>query len=225
MRQYLSVLLAMTVVPLAAQSQAPAGEVYVATYVEVVPTATGEAATLLKQYRDATRKEAGNQRAELVQEANRPTRFAVLTIWTDQKAFEAHGQAAHTAQLRDKLKPVQAAPNDERVHSGMSIGTKEAARPGAVFVVTHVDVPPPQKDTLIPMLVQLSEASRKETGNGRFEVQQQGSRPNHFTVVEIWNDPRAYDAHVAAAHTRQFRDKLGPMTGALYDERLYKAVD
>ena len=25
--------------------------------------------------------------------------------------------------------------------------------------------------------------------------------------------------------TRRFRDKLGPMSGALYDERLFKAVD
>jgi hypothetical protein len=30
---------------------------------------------------------------------------------------------------------------------------------------------------------------------------------------------------VLAAHTRQFRDKLGPMSGALYDERLFKPVD
>jgi hypothetical protein len=28
-----------------------------------------------------------------------------------------------------------------------------------------------------------------------------------------------------AEHTRQFRDKLGPMVGALYDERLYRALD
>jgi quinol monooxygenase YgiN len=56
-------------------------------------------------------------------------------------------------------------------------------------------------------------------------VQQQGNRPNHFTVVEIWADQKAYDAHVMAGHTRQFRDKLGPMSGALYDERLYKALD
>lgn len=28
-----------------------------------------------------------------------------------------------------------------------------------------------------------------------------------------------------AEATRQFRDKLGPMSGALYDERMFKAVD
>ena len=94
-----------------------------------------------------------------------------------------------------------------------------------LFVVTHVDVPPPFKDTTVPLLQQLAEASRKDAGNLRFEVQQQGNRPNHFTVVEQWADQKTYDAHVMAAHTRQFRDKLGPMSGALYDERLYRAVD
>ena len=92
-------------------------------------------------------------------------------------------------------------------------------------MLTHVDVPPPFKDTTISLLQQLSEASRKETGNQRFEVQQQGNRPNHFTVVESWADRRGYDAHVMAASTRQFRDKLGPMSGALYDERLYKPLE
>jgi quinol monooxygenase YgiN len=56
-------------------------------------------------------------------------------------------------------------------------------------------------------------------------VQQQGNRPNHFSVVEIWADQKAYDAHVMATHTRQFRETLGPMSGALYDERLYKVSD
>ena len=201
------------------------GPVFIATYLEVVPTAVKDGGALLKQYRDAGRKDAGNQRMEVVQEMGRPTRFALLAVWADQKAFEAHGKAAHTAQFRDKFKAVHAAPYDERVHSGMAVGDKGALRAVSVVVVTHVDVPPPFKDTTVPLLQQLAAASRKDGGNQRFEVQQQGNRPNHFTVVELWADQKAYDAHVMAPHTRQFRDKLGPMSGALYDERLYKAVD
>ena len=34
----------------------------------------------------------------------------------------------------------------------------------------------------------------------------------------------AYDTHITAAHTKQFRDQLTPMSGALYDERLYRAL-
>jgi quinol monooxygenase YgiN len=229
MNRYLRVLaIAMALAPIGANAQtSPAieGPVYVATYVELVPAAVNEGGALLKQYRDASRKDVANLRAELVQEAGRPTRFAILAIWADQKAYEAHGKAAHTAHFRDKLKGVHAAPYDERVHSGMSVGAMDALRAGSVVVVTHVDVPGAFKDATLPLLQQLSEASRKETGNLRFEVQQQGNRPNHFTVVELWADQKAYDAHVMAGHTRQFREKLGPMTGALYDERLYKAFD
>lgn len=221
-------LLLFTMAFTGANAQTPPvieGPVYVATYVELVPTAVNEGAALLKQYREASRKDAGNLRMELVQETGRPTRFAMLAIWADQKAFDAHGKTAHTAQFRDKLKAVHAAPYDERVQSGMAVGARDPLRAGSVVVVTHVDVPGPFKDATVPLLHQLSEASRKEAGNLRFEVQQQGNRPNHFTVVELWADPKAYEAHVMAGHTRQFRDKLGPMTGALYDERLYRALD
>jgi quinol monooxygenase YgiN len=230
MHRYLSLLaLPMALAATGSNAQTPPppieGPVYIATYLEVVPTAVKDGGGLLKQYRDASRKDAGNQRMELVQEIGRPTRFVLLAVWTDQKAFEAHGKAAHTAQFRDKFKSVHAAPYDERVHSGMAVADKGAVRGGSIVVVTHVDVPPPFKDTTVPLLQQLAEASRKDAGNQRFEVQQQGNRPNHFTVVEQWADQKAYDAHVMAAHTRQFRDKLGPMSGALYDERLYRAVD
>ena len=229
MRHALSLLLstfALTVLDANAQTPpAIEGPVYVATYVELVPAGIGEGGALLKQYRDAARKDAGNQRMELLQEAGRPTRFALLAIWADQKAFEAHAKAAPTLQFRDKLKAVNAAPYDERVHSGMSVGARDALRAGSVVVVTHVDVPGSFKDAVVPLLKELGDASRKELGNLRFEVQQQGNRPNHFTVVEVWADLKTYDAHVGAAHTRQFRDKLGPMVGALYDERLYRAID
>jgi len=229
MQRYLRLILTIiAAIPAGSNAQTPPpieGPVYVATYVEVVPTAIDEGAALLKQYRDASRKDAGNLRMELVQELGRPSRFALLAIWVDQKAFETHGKSAPTGQFRDKLKAVQAAPYDERVHGGMAIAGSAALRPGAFVVLTHVDVPGPFKDTTVPLLHQLAEASRKEAGNPRFEVQQQGNRPNHFTVVEIWADRRAYDAHVMAGHTRQFRDKLGPMSGALYDERLYRPLE
>jgi quinol monooxygenase YgiN len=56
-------------------------------------------------------------------------------------------------------------------------------------------------------------------------VVQQTSRPNHVTVIEAWKDHKAYDARGSAGSQRSFRDKLGPMLGALYDERIYRAVD
>jgi quinol monooxygenase YgiN len=43
-------------------------------------------------------------------------------------------------------------------------------------------------------------------------------------VVEIWKNQGAYEAHITAAPTKSFRDQLTPMSGALYDERLYKVI-
>ena len=33
------------------------------------------------------------------------------------------------------------------------------------------------------------------------------------------------DTHVAAAHTRQYRDEVQPMTGSPLDERTYKTIE
>ena len=115
-----------------------------------------------------------------------------------------------------------------RPSSGLVVATAlagvDAAMAGGVHVVTHVDVPPPSKDDCIALLKQLTENSRKDPGVLRFDVLQQDSRPNHFTVVEAWRDRKSHDAHIMAEHTREFRRKLTPMSGALYDERVYDAI-
>ena len=206
--------------------EASAAAVYVVSYIAIMPPSTGEAAALLRQYRDASRKEAGNLRLEVLQQSGRPDHFGLVEMWQDQQAFEAHGVAAHTTQLRAKLQPLRVSPHDERLHKGLAISSMPAARAaGATYVVTHADAIPPGKDDALALLKQLAEASRKESGNVRFEVLQQSSRQNHCTIVEVWQDQQALEAHAMAAHTRQFRDKFQPLSGSLYDERLYKALD
>ena len=72
---------------------------------------------------------------------------------------------------------------------------------------------------------QLADDSRKDDGNLRFEALTQTNRQNHFTVIEIWRSRKTADAHSMNAKTRAFRDKLAPASGALYDQRFYKALD
>jgi quinol monooxygenase YgiN len=217
-------LLAAAATQVQAQAAA-AGPINIATYVEVGTDSVKKGIALLKQYADATRKEAGNMRTDVGQEIGRANRFVVLEIWKDQAAFDAHGTSASTTAFRNKLKAIQNAPYDERVHSGMAVAESNSGAKGAVYVVSHVDVPPPRKDEVIAALNPLAEQSRKGAGNLRFEVWQQTSRPNHFTVVEAWKDQNAYDARGSAAPQRTFRATLGPMLGALYDERLFHSVD
>ena len=230
MRLALQLLLGMALMPAAfvqgAQAEGAAAPILIATYLEVGASSAKDGAALLTQYRDATRKDGGNMRAEVAREIGRPNRFVVLETWKDQAAFEAHGKSAGTTAWRDKFKAIQAAPYDERVHNSLNVGPNDPlSGKGAVIVVSHVDVPPPRKDECIAALNPLADASRKGNGNQRFEVQQQTSRPNHFTVVEVWKDRKAYAASRSADAQRQFRDKLGPMLGALYDERLYRIIN
>jgi quinol monooxygenase YgiN len=208
----------------AAPADAPT--VYTATYVEVVPPSTARGTALLRQYREASRQERGNLRIEVLQRIDRPNQFTVLAAWKDPEALEAHVAAAAAQDLRAKLAPLLASPSDERLHHGLAVGAAPAASAsGPVYAVTHVDVIPPRKEDGVALLRQLAADSGKDAGNVRFDVLQQTSRPNHFTVVEAWNDRNAFDAHGMAAHTRQFRDRLAPMSGALYDERLYVVLE
>jgi quinol monooxygenase YgiN len=75
------------------------------------------------------------------------------------------------------------------------------------------------------MLRRLAETSRQEAGALRFDVLQHAMRGNHFTVVEVWSDQSALDAHVAAPHTRSYRDTLQPISGSPVDERVFAAVE
>ncbi len=207
---------------------APSGDrlIHTATYVEVLPSAAATAREELRRYRDATRREPDNRRCEVVSRIGQPHHFVVLAVWASQAAWDAHGRTPHAAAMREKIPGVRSAPIDDRVHGALSVGPLGGSAAGdAVYVVTHVDVIPPRKDDGLAALVRLAEDSRPAAGNLRFEVVQQTNRPNHFTVVEIWRDAGAIEAHAMAEATRRFRDALGPMSGALYDERLFRLVE
>jgi quinol monooxygenase YgiN len=222
--------------PVAAQTPAPsstpnAGPIYVITFFEIGVAAAPKAIAQLRPFAAATRKEDGNQGFLALQEIARPSRFAMVEVWRDKPAAEAH--AAALGALRDKLQPTFASPFDTRNNFGLSVvgppfaGPAIGAEPGGgnpVYVLTHVDVPPASKDQTIDMLKQLAEASRKESGNIRFDVLQQEGRTNHLPLIETWRDGKAQAAHAMAEQTRAFRAKLVPMQGALYDERLYTAL-
>ena len=228
MRSFIRLVLglAMSVLGVTSAADADGATFYTVTYVEVGPPSTAQGVALLRQYGEASRKDAGALRVEVLQRIDRPNQFTVLAAWTEQKAFEAHQAAPSTKEFHAKLQPLLASPNDLRLHQGLSVGTATAPSPaGAVYVATHVDVVPPRKDDAVAALRQLAEDSRKDAGHVRFDVVQQTNRPNHFTVLEVWTNRQAFDAHGMAPHTRRFRDQLAPMSGSLYDERLYLVLN
>jgi quinol monooxygenase YgiN len=198
---------------------------YAVSYVEVATSSHAAAVAAFKQYRAANQRLTGSGfvRLDTFEQIGRPGHFALIETWRDQKAFDARDQAIQ-AQLRDALKGIRISGYDQRPYKTLTVGPPPSA-PGSrgIAVVSHVDVTPnPQ----VPVMLKgLAEASRPEQGNLRFDVLQHTMRANHFTVIEIWRDQKAFDAHVAAAHTKKYRDDLQPMTGSPLDERVYQVVD
>jgi quinol monooxygenase YgiN len=201
------------------------GPVYIVTYFDVAPTAAQQSAGIVRNLADASRKDDANVGFQVFEEIGRPNRLAILEAWRDKKAYEANGETAAAAAFRDKLQPLLISGTGARFLDGLSVAAP-AARPGpeTVYVLTHVDVPPQQKEQAIELVKALAAAGRKDDGNLWFDVLQQNDRPNHFTLFEGWRDRKAFDASISAAHTKEFRQKLNPLEGALYDERLYQAV-
>ncbi|MBV9971418.1 MAG: antibiotic biosynthesis monooxygenase [Xanthobacteraceae bacterium] len=211
--------------PAGAQAPPPAPAAYAVTYLEIAPASEGAALNLIKQVAAASRKEAGNVRFEVLQRLDRKNQFAILEAWSDPKAREAHENGPAMTEFRDKLKSLRSAPYDERPSLPIAVTPGVTPTKGAVFVITHVDVTPNVKDNAIEMLKKLSEDARKEPGLERIEAWQQNNRANHFTLMEVWKDPAALEGHVVAPTTKDFREKLGPMSGALYDDRRYSSIE
>src|SRR6266571_2443375 len=108
MRAIFHLILGMALLPLATPSRATAQEaadptLYVVSYIEVVPAMKDATATLLRQLAEASRKDAGSLRFDVVQQKARTNHFKMIEVWKDQASDDAHEIAAHTKAFRDAL--------------------------------------------------------------------------------------------------------------------------
>jgi quinol monooxygenase YgiN len=93
-----------------------------------------------------------------------------------------------------------------------------------VYIVTHIDVTPNFSDGANKAIQKYAADSRKEKGAISIEGLVQDGRTNHFTIVEVWQNREAFEAHSGLAHVREFRETLQPMLGAPFDERLHAPI-
>jgi quinol monooxygenase YgiN len=201
--------------------------VYAVTYIETTSSGAKQAGKLIAHRAEASRAATGNVRSVALHRIDRPNQFALLAAFKDQKSADDDAQSAAAKEFADKLQPLLIAPVDTRSNGGLDVAapTTRAAGTEAVYGVTHVDVVPNRKDDGIAALKAAVAPSRAESGNRAYDVWQQSSRPNHFTLVEIWRDRKALESHEEAGPTRKLRETLLPIGGALFDQRLYHALD
>src|SRR3977135_2891301 len=91
--------------------------------------------------------------------------------------------------------------------AAMPAAHAQDANDPTVYMISYVEVMPSATKQVTGLLKALLAASRKEPSVLRFEVLQRTAPSSQFGVIEAWKDQAALDAHTAAAHTKQFRDK------------------
>ena len=211
-----------TLAPDADAASAAGAPVYVVTYIEVTPPSAADAAALIQRWAAVNRGTDGNECFDAMQRITRSHHFVAVERWRDDRAFAGCRASVPHADFIRNIAPLLISGIDERVHTGLVVDGAGAGQDvAAVRVVTHVDVPPPHKEECIELLRELAAASSDDGGRAGLEIHQQRDRPNHFSVITNWRSRADYDAHVVADHTKDFRHRLTPLSGALYDERLY----
>ena len=210
----------------AAQTPAPAGQVaFLVAYFEVAPASAAKTAALLKQYRADALKEDGALDVLILQQQDRTTHFALHETWRSQAAVDAHVMSAATKAFRSSLEMLRITPYDERQLHPLTDSVRSKPVPaGARVVLTHADASPVNREKAEMLLKTVTTPSRAEAGSVRYDVGQQNMPLNHFTMLEIWSDQRAFESHQVTPHTREFRREFGPLSGALYDERVYTVI-
>jgi quinol monooxygenase YgiN len=205
-------------------AQDAAQPVFIVTYVEVAPSSAADARKLFLGYVNDARKASGAVQIEAVQRVSDPGHFALIEQWQSQAAKQAFAATEPATKFRAALGPLQSAAYDERIHVPLSVAPPKPLSADAIVILTHVDVVPTQVEPGTAKVRAFVEEGRNAPGNLRFDDVVQANRKNHFTVIEAWNSAADKNTWISSRTARTFREELHPMSGALYDERVYKTV-
>ena len=91
---------------------------FVITHVDIGGQSTN-ATDLLGKLAEASRKEEGNLRFDVLQHAMRANHFTVIEEWQTAKGMETHAGATPTKEYRNSLGPILGSPLDERLYKAM----------------------------------------------------------------------------------------------------------
>ncbi len=145
--------------------------VYAVTYLDVSTDWLLQGTGLLKQYRDSSRKEAGNLEFTVLQETARPNRFAIVEGWKDQASMDAHAKSADSKRFDFILEPIRNSPPNQHVVDPLATAPARPAQADAVYMVQHIDIAfNGFKPPVLAAIKALAGPSEKEPGTLRFDL-------------------------------------------------------
>ena len=202
---------------------------YVVIYVEFKPTDTKAGGRVLDELASHSLASVGVIRFDVLQQVDRRNFFALFEIWSSAQTFAAFESSPATQAIFTRLAPLLEAPLDER-DGNLLAGTVNPrsghAESRQIFVITHVDIDPQfVPEPAVPVLDTFVMDSASDPGVQTFALLSQAGTTNHFQLIEVFANRQAFNAHVSAQHTLDFRNDIQPFIGAPYDERLYHFAD
>jgi quinol monooxygenase YgiN len=195
---------------------------YVVIYVELKPADTKAGGRLLDDLAAQALASTGVIRFDVLQQVDRSNFFALFEIWSSAQTFAAFQSSSATQAILTQLAPLLGAPLDERDGNLLAGTVDPRDAKSRIFVITHVDIDPQFVDQARPLLDTFVSDSASDPGVQTFALLSQTPTTNHFQLVEAFAKQKAFDAHVSAQHTLDFRNGIQPFIGAPYDERLYQ---
>jgi quinol monooxygenase YgiN len=208
-----------------AQAQPPQ---FVVVYVEFKPADTKAGSQVLEELAARAENSSGVIRFDVLQQIERPNFFALFEIWSSAQTFAEFQNSSATQAILTQLMPLLEAPLDERL-GNLLTGTvnprSQQAQARQIFVITHVDVDPQFAGQARLLLDTFVNDSLSDPGVQTFALLSQTPTPNHFQLIETVANLKAFEDHVSAQHTVDFRTSTQPFLGAPYDERLYQFVN
>ena len=201
---------------------------FVVTYLEFKPADINAGAQVLEKLAASAEDSSGVVTFDVLQQIDRPNFFALFEVWAGAQAFSDFKNSSSTQAILTHLTPLLEAPLDERLANllaGTAPTRSRHAEARQIFVITHVDSDPQFVGQIRPLLDTFVNDSLNDSGVQTFALLSQTPTPNHFQLVETFADLQAFNAHVSAQHTVEFRNSTTTFLGAPYDERLYHFVN
>jgi quinol monooxygenase YgiN len=207
----------------------PDQEQFVVIYVEFKPADTKDGGRVLDDLASHALASPGVIRFDVLQQVDRRNFFALFEIWSSAETFAAFQSSSATQAILTQLAPLLEAPLDERdgiLLEGIVNPRSRHEESRQIFVITHVDIDPQfVPEPAVPVLDTFVSDSENDPGVQTFALLSQAGTTNHFQLIEVFANRQAFNAHVSAQHTLDFRNDIQPFIGAPYDERLYHFAD
>jgi quinol monooxygenase YgiN len=95
---------------------------------------------------------------------------------------------------------------------------------GPAYIISYIEAAAGSQEKAAALLKSWAETARKNPENLGFAALQRRDPANHFAIVEMWKDVKAFEAQSGSPEGQQFKAALNGMLIAAYDERPHSVL-